>query len=890
MNKKILKRKINFVLDPLKKAKNVESFRRKMFFSGFIKEPIVSKTVFLEGYSGDSVTGNALALFEQMYQDSYFNEWKFIWGVKDMTCVPKQYAKDKRVMFVIKNSKEYVKGLATSEYLVTDTTFPWFFSKRAEQKMIMSWHGTPYKTIGVDIVSNRRDTHKNVLRNILHTDYFISPSQFFTDTILKAQDATNLYRGTILETGIPRTDFHFIKESELKEVQKLAGIDPQRKTVLYAPTYNDFATKGKAKSDHINKLIEDTQLLQESLGEDYQVLLKVHYFEFNAINNLESDIQLVDNSIDTNQLLPAIDMLITDYSSIFFDYLSLNRPIYFYFKNYDVYKEKRGLYLDLIDLPGGKFGDIESLSEGILSAETKESTNDVYIDRYAKFDDGKVSERVIDYIIKNQELAKGRAYQLTSTKQNILFYAGAFFTNGITESFIRLSEQLDFDKYNVTVILTGVGNTKKEKWETVARLPEQMNIIFGLDDMNCTLQEYYKYQMYLNRGIRGNKIDKETVKLLFNQERRRLFGNMTFDTEIDFSGYSSFWTSFISFGDATKKVIFQHSDMLAETEKRVKGRRPHKIPLQAVFPLYETFDKVISVSETSYIINKKNFEKRYRLEGKMDYIVNYLDAAGILEKAEDFKTIKFEMEEIVMVEVERDENYFDETQLIQTKPEILESDDLLEEVTVEPIKDVELVEETRIVTKELMVKKFSPTMENVVLHGLPWPSKDNVNYITVGRLSPEKNHYLLLDSFKEVLETQPNSFLYLVGAGTLEVRLKNYVKRHKMTQNVYFCGHMSNPFALMKHCDVFVLTSKYEGQALVVLEALTLGLKVVSTDIPGPNAILAKGYGELVEPTIYGLAQKLLQVVTSEKEYEVFDYNQYETDAINMFNEKILTK
>src|SRR5690625_4060409 len=137
MNKARFKRMLQFIFNPVFLGIKNRTHRLKRKYSVALKKPILKNTVFFEAYLGESVTGNSLALFEEMYNNPKFKDFKFIWSVKNFKNVKLQYRKNKNVKFIIRDSKKFVNYLARSEYLITDTTFPHYFNKRKEQKYIM---------------------------------------------------------------------------------------------------------------------------------------------------------------------------------------------------------------------------------------------------------------------------------------------------------------------------------------------------------------------------------------------------------------------------------------------------------------------------------------------------------------------------------------------------------------------------------------------------------------------------------------------------------------------------------------------------------------------------------------------------------------------------------
>lgn len=790
-----------------------------MKYIKYLDKPIYDKTILFEAYSGVSITGNSLALFEEIYNDSRLRGYSFIWSSTNPQREKKELDKYKNVKLVKKGTIAYVKYLARSKYLVTDTTFPHYFNKRKDQIYIMAWHGTPYKTIGKDVRSSNYDSHKNVMKNMLHTDYFVSPSKYTTDTILNSQSSKELFSGEVLELGMPRVDLTYRVVAD--ELKKTMNLPFEKKVVLYAPTWNDY---NKNISENVSELVTDAEQLQKLLGEDYIVALKVHYLEYEAISDMDTECYLVDNSIDTNKVLQISDYLITDYSSIFFDYLALKRPIYFYFKNYHEYSTMRGLYLEKDELPGQTCSTIDKLAEHI-SASTGMLEEKCFpmIERFSPYDDGNTAKRVIDYIFFNDKPKLGSIYKTETVKEKILIYGGYFKNNGITESLIRLTNQIDHERFSISIIVPCAIPKNSAKEKALQKLNPNINLIFHYNRISLTFSEEYKYKFYINRGLNG-VVKRFRLNHILNREYRRIVGNVIYDKVIDFSGYNSFYSSLFAFSNSKERIIYLHSDMKKDQEKVVKGRRPHWIPLQLIFSIYKNFDKILSVSKTSHQANLIKLGEKLGVSGKMDYVENYLDAERIERLSKEYQ-------------------------------------------------------ELNILNQEILIDSLN--LQEGVFHfnGILKPSRNNINYVTLGRLSPEKNQKLLIRSFRKVLDKEPNSRLYIIGEGVERRKLMSLIKELDIEDKVILTGHMNNPYYLLKMCDVFVLSSLYEGQALAILEALAVGLKVISTDIPGPDNILKQGYGELVEATEIGLSRKMISVINPEIKYKKFDPYLYDENV-----------
>ncbi|MCY7834258.1 CDP-glycerol glycerophosphotransferase family protein, partial [Bacillus spizizenii] len=167
--------------------------------------------------------------------------------------------------------------------------------------------------------------------------------------------------------GYPRIDLTLNTNPEefksyLKDLSLLISNDKQ--TILYAPTWKGNSVS-KVKND-VFQIISDMNYLEEKIGSDYNVLIKVHpflYSEASKVSELKG--KLIPDFIDTNQLLSTVDILITDYSSIFFDFLVTDRPILFYMWDADDYNKQRGKYINNEDLPGPVLYNVRELVEAI---------------------------------------------------------------------------------------------------------------------------------------------------------------------------------------------------------------------------------------------------------------------------------------------------------------------------------------------------------------------------------------------------------------------------------------------------------------------------------------------------------------------------------------------
>jgi len=165
--------------------------------------------------------------------------------------------------------------------------------------------------------------------------------------------------------------------------------------------------------------------------------------------------------------------------------------------------------------------------------------------------------------------------------------------------------------------------------------------------------------------------------------------------------------------------------------------------------------------------------------------------------------------------------------------------------------------------------------------------------VTVGRLTPQKNHKLLIDSFSKVLKKYPNYELHIYGDGILKEELDEYIKISKLTKNVFLCGLTDDVVKALKNKKMFVLSSDYEGMPNALMEAMALGLPCISTDCPcgGPRELIKNNKNGILDPVnnCDALTKSITKLIKDEKMCKKIADNA-KKDSIQFKNETISSK
>ena len=834
MDTKKIREILKFGLGPVKELKDSQRLRENRIYYSFLKNKSVQKNTFLlESYHAVSMTGNVYAIFKKLA--ALNPSGKYYWVSDNKNDPMGAYLKEfsNKVKIILYQSREYYKLLATCEFLINDTSFMPYFIKRDDQVYINTWHGTPLKTLGKDIKNVGITSHKNIQRNLLHTDILFMPNEFTADKMINAYDLGGIYKGKVAITGNARVDSNFLDVESIRLKYKL----PDRKIILYAPTWKKSIQE--TTEEDIHDLLAQVERIQKTVGDEYKVMLKAHYFIYQKFLELGNGDKIVPNWVDTNELLSCVDRLITDYSSIFFDFLPLKRPIYFYIPDRDIYEEERGFYLDIDSLPGVVGTTIEEIIDSQkLSDVDYQNKYQVEISAYlAQFcgeDDGQASERCAGIILGHNVDVKIKSYK--ADKKVILMYGGGMHNNGITTSLINLSKFIDYTKYELVILETE--RITAEKRNNLLKLDPRCKLIYRFSYGFRTLLDTYNQNLFYRQGYASKFINKEKLKQSMEYELKRLIGNLNPDIVIDYGGYNKVFAALFAFSSVKNKIMFLHSIMSEEFDKKIGNKYKHRWNLKVLFSIYPLFDQVISVSKSA---NQRNTQELfdYLKDVKTDYLYNLVDGDQIKSQSEIYKKING-------------------GRPIQT------------EFDTEP---------------RLPYSEVLDQFGRLTISAVKAPDKNFTNFVTVGRLSPEKNHLALLDAFAEVYKANPQTRLNIVGNGPLWNEINKRIIELRLHTAVTMYGFLDNPMPIVHLCDCFLMFSNYEAQGLSLVEAMVLNKAVLGTKVTGIQDVLEYYPELLVENNHESMVHAMKNFALLNKKSMDFDYRNYNRNILDKFDQ-----
>lgn len=365
--------------------------------------------VIFESFSGSKYNDSPKLIYEILVNMPEYNNFKFVWSLKSEESY--NGPKNDRMRLVKHGSGAYFKAFAQAKYWVVNDWLPLDVYKRPEQIAVQTWHGTPLKRLRYDIPDTVQTQHhaqdlRVSDRDMKRYDYLISSSKFTSKAFTSAFNLKGLGKeDIILETGFPRNDALVGYEDEkVLQIKRTLNIPVDKKIILYAPTWRDDTYKEEYQPEDLI----DVDFLRNELGSEYVLLFRSHSMMLKSSKTSRAGDFLIDVSEydDVNDLYIISDALITDYSSVFFDYAILRRPIIFYMYDLEHYQDDlRGFYLDLNTLPGDIVRDkkqIISILQDLPSYMHKHKKRyEEFNMRYNNLADGLSTERVIRKVFKS---------------------------------------------------------------------------------------------------------------------------------------------------------------------------------------------------------------------------------------------------------------------------------------------------------------------------------------------------------------------------------------------------------------------------------------------------------------------------------------------------------
>ena len=379
---------------------------RGLYILGSHIIPANEKIILFESGNGRNYSGNPRYIYEEILNQGLNDEFKCVWSLIDTDIkIPGNPVKVRRSYF------KFLYYTLRSGAWIFDARHLYYLRKNKKAKYVQTWHGTPLKKLALDMeymdMNGSQDIeryHQEFRDNSLLWQYLISQNPFSSEIFRSAFD----FKGKMLEIGYPRNDI-LINRNNAEDIDEIKGrfnIPKDKKIILYAPTWRDNQYHDNNEYKFATEM--DFDKMHKELGDEYTLIVKFHYLVKENIDWSRYDNFVIecDAEWDIQELYLISDMMITDYSSVMFDYSILKRPMIFFAYDLDNYKNNlRGFYFDMFEeVPGPICQTNEEMIEFIKNY-TEEDYQTQFGERYKKwsekfnpFDDGNASKKVIELI------------------------------------------------------------------------------------------------------------------------------------------------------------------------------------------------------------------------------------------------------------------------------------------------------------------------------------------------------------------------------------------------------------------------------------------------------------------------------------------------------------
>ncbi|MFD9203748.1 CDP-glycerol glycerophosphotransferase family protein, partial [Streptomyces anthocyanicus] len=373
--------------------------RRALTYAWYLRRPLDENLAVFAAYWGRGYACNPAAIHRKARELAPHIRSVFLVKEKELPHMPDD------VESVVIGSRRYWEVMARAKYTFNNVNFEHSVVKRPGTVHVQTHHGTPLKRMGVDQIEYRAvaaatGSFGKLMRRVDRWDCSLSSNAHSTEVWSGAYPSAFEH----LEYGYPRNDrYYTATPGEVAAIRERLGVPEDRVALLYAPTYRDYPRDVSAQFDLARFCAE--------LGEEFVVLLRAHYFLDGdaGLRQAVADGRLIDVTSlrDTEDVCLASDALITDYSSIMFDYANLDRPIVTYADDWDVYRDTRGVYFDLLAEPPGHVARtqrelIEVLTSGRWADDRSAALRSAFRARFCEFDDGQAAERVVRRVLLGQ--------------------------------------------------------------------------------------------------------------------------------------------------------------------------------------------------------------------------------------------------------------------------------------------------------------------------------------------------------------------------------------------------------------------------------------------------------------------------------------------------------
>lgn len=536
------------------KIRNIKDCKdNSSIYDVYYKENIDESLIYFESRNGRDFAGNILRIIEEISTGRYgdFNICVFANPAVKLRIEEFKKNYNLKIDRIITSEKEASRTLEKAKYIFTDSGIQYKYVKRDGQVFIDLWHGTPLKLMGIDYASEIASIG-HIQHPLLSSDYLLYPNEYMMDIMLRAYQIEKIYPGKIILEGYPRNAVFFDDKRRLEVKEKLGFED--REVFIYMPTYRGEVQKIDDNRDFI---VEFLAKIDEMLDENQLLIAKLHpYDESNIDYSNFNNVITFPEGFETYDVLNVCDVLITDYSSVLFDFANTGKKIILYNYDEENYLSSRGIYIPLDELPFSKVQDADALINELNTPKNYDDND--FLEKFCIFDKIDAAERLCRHIFTNEKVCE--EMEIENSKENILIYPGK-----ITDSFINFAQTIS-EKYNIFITYNQWDAYFKENCaEIIEMLPENVELLPFRFNLTPTFDEKKDY----NRYFASSDMEcPDSLNKLFKRSYDKQYQNIDFKAVIDFDATNPNVSSMFALSNSNS-VIWIHEDTFKKANANV---------------------------------------------------------------------------------------------------------------------------------------------------------------------------------------------------------------------------------------------------------------------------------------------------------------------------------
>lgn len=857
------------------KQRQLEKYRYT-YLKFYKKHKKYENTILVESTHGDSFYGHMFYVVKEI-RASYANMQVFVAVNSEKLSEVRGIMKRENiegVELVPYLSDKYSELLACSEYLFNDTSFYDFFIKQDFQKYFNIWHGTPLKFLGKydGDVANMG----NVQKNFYAVDALVVSNDYTRSKMIESFNLDRIMHGDVLVSASPRNSI-LASQATRNLIRKQYQLE-NKEALVYMPTWRGGVDN---ISDDVSSVVKLLDALDTVLSDAQVLFVKLHPFQAKLAKidfNKYQHIDAFPDDVESYTFLAGTDALITDYSSIMYDYMNTGKPVILFAYDKEDYYASRGCYEDINDYPFMQMHNVQDLCAWVLKHDNTADYSSEFANRYVGADNENGTKELLKYLFtrygEGQDIISEHISAVCphNGKETVAIYSGPLWNNGITTALLNTLDKIDVNARNYVIFFQKSG-VKPEFTHVLFNLPKGV-VFYPISGsvLGSTLERFLLRRYMRSEHFKLPPFSTATEKV-YNREYRRILGGISPDYLIHYTGFERSYSAMIASvrSEKVKTVIFVHSDMFENRRIRGKGLN-WKVTTLA----YNRADKVVLVSDAL----RKDFVTGFpKTANKIDVVDNFMGADTARRAAK---------ESVFTAIVESPMTYSNDDEVenkaitslgkSNTDLGMPRADEFVSRVLLTRYNQMHIFKHVELALDDIKIAintkmnqyvQLNSTVNFSVndLYAMYGTSKlrlldDLLNndvkvFINVGRMAESKGHDRLINSFSKVHKQYPNTRLVIVAPhGNLFRQTMDWIQESGCSNSIYLLGSMDNPYSLMKMADAFIFTSRFEALGLVVFEALALDIDVITVDIPGTvamlepdNAMVAKNNDEEITKT-----------------------------------------